>query len=161
MTTPQAFICDAARTAFGRYGGALAGVRTDDLAAVPIKALVARNPGMTFVFISGASTDSTEQGRVMWARVKGKAENALLKLPFKAAYMFRPGFIQPLDGITSRTRAYRILYVFIRPLVPLFRALFPKQMLTTRSLGQAMLIAAKRGAPKKVLEAPDINALLG
>src|SRR5207247_989154 len=68
------------------------------------------NPQLTFVYVSGAGTDSSEHGRVMWARVKGRTENALLRLPFAAAFMFRPGFIEPMHGVTSKTRAYRVFY---------------------------------------------------
>jgi len=122
--------------------------------------LVRVNPAMTFVFISGAGTDSSEKGRVMWARVKGRAENVLLKMPFAGVYMFRPGLIQPRHGIRSRTRLYRVMYVVFGFLFPLFRLVAPRQVLTTESLGLAMIAAAKRGAPRTVLEAPDINALL-
>jgi hypothetical protein len=114
---------------------------------------------MTFLYVSGAGTDSTESGRIMWARVKGKTENALLHLPFKAAYMFRPGFIQPLHGITSKTKSYRILYAAINPLMPLLKAIFPRQITTTEKLGRAMLKVAKTGFPKPILEARDINPL--
>ena len=95
----------------------------------------------------------------MWARVKGRTENDLLKLPFKAAYMFRPGIIQPLDGIVSKTGSYRVGYAILGPILPAIRALFPKHVTSTRELGQAMLVAAKRGAPKQVLESVDIRAL--
>ena len=118
------------------------------------------NPGMTFIFVSGAGADSTEHGRTMWARVKGRTENAVLALPFKAAYAFRPAFIQPLHGITSRTTAYRVFYWLLRPLLPVLKSLFPKYVTTTEQLGQAMLVAAKRGAPKRVLENSDIVALM-
>jgi len=121
--------------------------------------LVRLNPGMTFVYVSGAGTDSSEQGKVRWARVKGRTENALLALPFKAAYMFRPGFIQPLDGIKPKTKVYRIAYAVINPLLPLLRWALPAQTLTTRLVGQAMLIAARTGAPKTILESRDIYAL--
>src|SRR5258706_2261740 len=83
---------------------------TLELPLAAARLLSGLNPGMTFIYISGAGTDSTEKGRSMWARVKGEAENALLKLPFKGVYMFRPGVIQPLHGTRSRTRMYRILY---------------------------------------------------
>ena len=96
----------------------------------------------------------------MWARVKGRTENALLKLPFKAAYMFRPGIIAPLDGIQSKTTSYRILYKFLAPTLPILMRLMPNQILTTRSLGEAMLKAARNGAPKAILEASDINRLV-
>ncbi len=121
--------------------------------------LVKVNPQMTFIYISGAGTDSTEQGRTMWARVKGQTENALLRLPFKAAYMFRPALIVPRHDIKSRTAVYRLSYAVMRPLLPLMKILFPRYVTTTEQLGRAMLIAAKRGAPKKVLEVPDINSL--
>lgn len=123
--------------------------------------LLRLNPAMTFIYISGASTDATEQGRTMWARVKGKTENALLRLPFKAVYMFRPGYIQPLDGITSRTGAYRAVYAVLGPFYPLLRRAFPGVVTNTTQLGRALVKAALHGAPKKVLETADINALAG
>src|SRR6185312_17319830 len=92
---------------------------TYDFTVAAAQVLADRNPNMTFVFVSGQGSDSTEQGRVMWARVKGRAENALARMPFKAVYIFRPGFIQPLHGISSRTRSYRVLYAMIKPLMPL------------------------------------------
>jgi uncharacterized protein YbjT (DUF2867 family) len=115
---------------------------------------------MTFIYVSGAGTDSSERGRIMWARVKGKTENALLRLPFKAAYMFRPGIIEPLHGVRSKTPAYRIGYTLIGPLLPLLRRIFPDFILTTEQIGLAMLAVAKRGAPKQVLESKDIRAIL-
>ncbi len=118
------------------------------------------NPGMTFIYVSGSGTDSTEKGRTMWARVKGRTENALLALPFKAAYMFRPGFIQPLHGIKSRTKVYRVFYVVLGPLFPALRAIFPRSITTTEQLGQAMLTVANRGYPKQVLEARDITGVV-
>jgi uncharacterized protein YbjT (DUF2867 family) len=118
------------------------------------------NPQMTFIYVSGAGTDSSEQGRSMWARVKGKTENALLRLPFRAAYMFRPGLIQAMHGIRSRTPSYRVLYSLFGPLVPLLRATFPNHVLSTEQIGRAMLAIARRGAPEPVLEARDIRAVL-
>jgi uncharacterized protein YbjT (DUF2867 family) len=115
------------------------------------------NPGMTFIFVSGSGTDSSEKGRVMWARVKGRTENALLKLPLQA-YMFRPGFIEPLDGIQSKTPMYRKFYTVLGPLFPLLRRMFPNQVLSTRQLGQAMLNVTRREYGKRVLEARDIRA---
>ncbi len=115
------------------------------------------NPAMTFVYVSGAGTDSSENGRIMWARVKGKTENALLRLPFKAAYMFRPGVIQPVHGARSKTTAYRIGYVLTRPVLPLLRRLFPQYILTTEEIGRAIIQVAKRGAPKTILESLDIR----
>ena len=123
-------------------------------AAEPLSRL---NPAMTFVYISGAGTDSSEKGRMMWARVKGKTENALLRLPFKAAYMFRPGIIQPVHGARSKTTAYRVGYALAKPVLPLLRRLFPRYILTTEEIGRAMIQVAKRSAPKNVLESWDIR----
>lgn len=83
---------------------------TFDLTLTIAKALTASNPDMTFVYVSGAGTDSSETGRVMWARVKGRTENALLRLPFKGAYLFRPAAIVPMNGETSKVTSYRRLY---------------------------------------------------
>jgi len=118
------------------------------------------NPDMKFFYVSGGGTDSTERGRSMWARVKGQTENALLKMPFKGVYVFRPAFIQPLHGIVSRTRLYRALYVVLAPLVPLLRLLFPNHVTTTERVGRSMLAVARNGASKAVLENGDINAIL-
>jgi hypothetical protein len=93
----------------------------------------------------------------MWARVKGKTENAILRLPFRAAYMFRPGIIQPVHGARSRTTAYRVGYALASPLLPLLRLMFPRYILTTEEIGRAMIHVARRGAPKKVLESWDIR----
>ena len=133
---------------------------TYDLTLSVANTLARLNPRMTFTYVSGSGTDSSENGGVMWARVKGRTENALLKLPFKAAYMFRPGIIAPLDGIQSKTTSYRILYKFLAPTLPILMRLMPNQILTTRSLGEAMLKAARNGAPKAILEASDINRLV-
>ena len=132
---------------------------TYDITLAAATVLVRQNPAMTFIFVSGAGTDSSERGRSMWARVKGKTENALRAMPFKAVYVFRPGFIQPQHGIISRTKAYRVLYTIFAPLVPLLRAVFPRHIATTEQVGRAMVRAAKRGAPKVILESPDIVAL--
>jgi uncharacterized protein YbjT (DUF2867 family) len=132
---------------------------TYDLTLGVANALLDRNPGLTFLYVSGAGTDSTERGRSMWARVKGATENALLRLPLKGAYMFRPGLIQPLDGIVSKTRWYRVFYALSGLLFPLLKALFPRSLLTTEDLGRAMLEVAKRGASKPILEARDIKAI--
>jgi uncharacterized protein YbjT (DUF2867 family) len=134
---------------------------TYDITMAAAEPLARLNPGMTFLFISGQGTDSTERGRIMWARVKGKAENALLKMPFKAAYMFRPGLIQPMHGARSRTALYRIPYMIFAPVVPLLRRWFPQYVTTTEQLGRAMIVAAKRGASKRILESEDINRLKG
>jgi uncharacterized protein YbjT (DUF2867 family) len=118
------------------------------------------NPQMKFIYVSGAGTDSTEQGKSMWARVKGKTENALLRLPFSAAYMFRPGIIQPVHGVRSKTPAYRVFYTITKPLLPLLRFIFPNHVLTTEEIGKAMLTVARSGYPKHILESKDIRAVL-
>ena len=132
---------------------------THDIAVAAAQTLARLNPQMTFIFVSGAGADSTERGRVMWARVKGKTENALHRLPFKAVYVFRPGIIQPLHGIQSKTAGYRIFYTFAKPLLPIARRLFPNHVLSTEQIGRAMLAATKRGAPKPILNASDIRAI--
>jgi uncharacterized protein YbjT (DUF2867 family) len=130
---------------------------TVDIAAAAGRSLAARNPGMTFVFVSGAGTDPNS--RTMWARVKGEAENAVLALPIKAAYVFRPAFIRAMHGITSRTLMYRLLYPVLAPLFPILKAFFPQYVLTTEQIGRAMLNAVRKGAPKRILESQDIAAL--
>lgn len=117
------------------------------------------NPRITFNYVSGAGTDSSERGRSMWARVKGRTENALLRLPFKAAYMFRPGAIEPLHGIRSKTPSYQFFYSLLGPLLSLLRRAFPNLVTTTEAVGRAMLVVAKRGAPQPILESRDIVAL--
>lgn len=132
---------------------------TFDLTLGVAQTLARLNSQMTFVYVSGAGTDSTERGLRMWARVKGRTENALLKLPFKGVYLFRPGIIQPLYGARSKTTAYRIFYWLAAPLFPLLKSAFPNRILTTETVGRAMLGVARRGAEKPVLEAADINAI--
>ena len=121
--------------------------------------LVRLNPEMTFCFVSGAGTDSTERGRSMWARVKGKTENHLMRLPFKTAFMFRPGYIQPLKGIKSRTRLYRWIYMVLRPLYPVLKTLFPNFGTTTQNIGLAMIRVATSSHNQSVLENKDIDAV--
>ncbi len=117
------------------------------------------NPGMTFVYVSGAGTDSSEQGRSMWARVKGKTENDLKKLPFRSVYLFRPSVIQPLHGIQSKTSAYRRFYSLASPLLSLIRRFFPGAIVTTDDIGQAMLNAVRQNGGHVVVEAKDIIRL--
>jgi len=132
---------------------------TYDIALAAAQTLVRINPEMTFVFVSGAGADSTGQGRVMWARVKGQTENALLRLPFKSVYVFRPAAIQPLHGIRSKTAWINAAYAVLGPLYPVFKRLVPDYVTTTEQIGRAMLAVARRGAPKRVLENADINRL--
>jgi uncharacterized protein YbjT (DUF2867 family) len=130
---------------------------TYDLTMAAAKTLCRLNPEMTFIYVSGAGTDSTEKGRVAWARVKGKTENKLLRLPFKAAYMFRPAAIQPMHGERSKVGLYRIAITAFKPLFPVLRFLFPNYVLTTEQIGRAMIHAASRGCPTRVLESSDIR----
>ncbi len=132
---------------------------TVDLTLAAARILVAQNPTMTFAFVSGEGTDSTGRGKAMWARVKGQAENGLFALPFKAAYMFRPGFIQPLHGIVSKTRLYRVIYAVFAPLYPLLKLLFPRWMTTTENVGRAMITVARQGAPTRFIGNREINDL--
>lgn len=121
------------------------------------EALVKINPDMTFIYVSGMGTDSSEQGRIMWARVKGKTENALKRIPFKEVYLFRPAFIQPLYGIRSRTKMYRMIYALSAPFLSLLNAIFPNYLTTTEKIGRAMIKVTMQGFPKQILETPDIN----
>jgi uncharacterized protein YbjT (DUF2867 family) len=132
---------------------------TYDIALAAARALARLNPQMVFVYVSGRGTDSTERGSLMWARVKGKTENDLLKLPFKAAYMFRPAGIQPLHGIRSKTAWYQAVYVIAAPLLTLLNRIAPKYMTTTEQVGRAMIKVARDGYPKPVLESEDIKRL--
>jgi uncharacterized protein YbjT (DUF2867 family) len=128
---------------------------TLDLTLSVARTLARLNPAMTFIYVSGQGTDSSEAGRMMWARVKGRTENELLALPFAGAYMFRPGVILPLHGITSRTRLYRMAYLLAAPFAPLLRH-FPRFVTTTDELGRAMLWVARHGFRTRVLESRDI-----
>jgi uncharacterized protein YbjT (DUF2867 family) len=128
-------------------------------AATAIASVTSRR--LTFCYVTGEGTDSTERGRVAWARIKGKTENALLRLPFKAAFMFRPGYIQPLKGIRSKTRWYQALYDVIGPLYPVFRVLLPRYVTTTENIGRAMIHVAASGYTKQILFSTDINQVAG
>jgi uncharacterized protein YbjT (DUF2867 family) len=132
---------------------------TYDLTLAAATTLSKLSPGMVFIYVTGQGTDSTEQGRLMWARVKGKTENDLRKLPFKAAYMFRPAAIQPLHGIRSKTTWYQAVYVLGAPVLTLLHRLAPKYVTTTEQLGRAMIKVARSGYPRAVLESEDINRL--
>ena len=116
---------------------------TYDITLAAATTLSRLNPGMVFTYVTGRSTDSTEQGPMMWARVKGKTENDLLKLPFKAAYMFRPAGIQPLHGIRSKTAWVQAIYVVTAPLLTLLSRTSPKFMTTTEQVGRAMIKVAQ------------------
>ena len=133
--------------------------QTFDLTLAAARALATAHPNAIFCYVSGEGTDSSERGRTMWARVKGRTENALLRLPFKAAYMLRPGIILPMHGIKSRTTLYRVFYMLMTPLYPALRRLFPRAITTTEHLGRVMLRLARSGYSKPVLEPADIALL--
>jgi uncharacterized protein YbjT (DUF2867 family) len=116
--------------------------------------LIQQNPNMIFTCVSGAGTDSSEKGRMMWARVKGKTENDLLRLPFKAAYMFRPGYIQPTKGLKNILPYYK----YFTWLFPVLKIIFPKFVCTMSELGLAMIHCATKGYSRKILEVNDIIA---
>jgi len=133
---------------------------TYDYALAAARAVSAASPGLTFAYVSGEGTDSSEQGRSMWARVKGRTENALLDLEAVDAHMFRPGYIRPRHGAVSKTRAYRLAYTLTSWLYPLLHRLFPGHTTTTEHLGRAMLAVARPGASApRILHSPDINRL--
>ena len=117
------------------------------------------NSEMTFCYVTGAGTDSTEKSKMTWANVKGKTENAVLALPFTAKYMFRPGFIQAMKGIKSKTKLYNVIYTTLKPLYPIFKILFPKYITSTTQIGKAMIRVVIDGYEKKHLENRDINTL--
>lgn len=132
---------------------------THDLTLATANTLLRCNPALTFIYVSGMGTDSTEQGRSMWARVKGRTENELLRLPFKSVYMFRPGFIIPMHGIRSRTRLYRVIYTLTSPISPLLRAIAPRHVTTTEEIGLAMIHVARSGASKPILESSETRSI--
>ena len=132
---------------------------TYDITMAAARTLVRLNPGMVFTYVTGRSTDSTEQGPVRWARVKGKTENDLLKLPFKGAYMFRPAGIQPLHGVRSKTAWVQAIYVVAAPLLSYLARTAPQYITTSEQLGRAMIKVVRSGYPKPVLESEDINSI--
>ncbi len=128
---------------------------TYDLTMRAAEALSQINPDMIFCYVSGAGTDSTEKGRLMWARVKGKTENDLMKLPFKAAYMFRPGYIKPIKGLRNSYTISRVLGITY----PVLKVLFPMYVCTLEEVGIAMINASMKGYSKTILENEDISEL--
>lgn len=132
---------------------------TYDLTLAVARAMVVANPAMTFCYVSGDGTDSTERGRVMWARVKGRTENALLRLGFRAAFMFRPALIFPRRGVRSRTAWYQAFYTALGWAYPLWRAAFPRWVTTTAAHGRALLVVARDGYHAPILYSRDINGL--
>jgi uncharacterized protein YbjT (DUF2867 family) len=133
---------------------------TLDLTLAAAESILAINPELTFCYVSGAGTDGTERGRQMWARVKGRTENRLLALSPRT-YMFRPGFIQPVRGVRSKTGLYRAVYAIAGPIYPLLKRVFPRQVMTSEDLGRAMIRVARTGNRNRVLEPADIIEIAG
>jgi uncharacterized protein YbjT (DUF2867 family) len=131
---------------------------TFDITVAAGKAVATAHPGAAFCYVSGEGTDSSAQGRVMWARVKGETENALLELPLNA-FMFRPGFVRPRRGVKSKTWLYRTFYAVLSPLYPVLKRIAPSHVTTSENVGRAMIAAATVGYRKRVLENEDINAM--
>lgn len=132
-----------------------------DLTLKIAQALSNKNPDLVFNYVSGAGTDSSEKGKTMWARVKGRTENELQKLRFKSVYLFRPGLIQPLNGIKSKTNSYRTMYQILKPFFPLLKLLMANSLLTTQDMGIAMLNSVRHGYKQPILEIRDIRSLAG
>ncbi len=132
---------------------------THDLTLAAAQAMAAANRQMTFCYVSGVGTDSTERGRTMWARVKGRTENALSALPFKAAFMFRPGYIQPIGDVQSKTGWVQTAYDILAPFYPLVHRLLPNGSTTTANLGKALIQVAASGYTSSILYSRDMNAL--
>ena len=132
---------------------------TYDLTLAAATTLARLNPQMIFTYVTGAGTDSTERGPRMWARIKGKTENDLFKLPFRAVYAFRPGAIEPLHGARSKTPWVQAVYAVSGPLWSVLRRISPRLVTSTEQIGRAMIRVAREGYPRKVLEMEDINGL--
>ena len=117
------------------------------------------NPELSFCYVSGMGTASSEQGRSMWARVKGKTENTILKLPLKSAFLFRPGYVQPMKGIKSKTGMYNTMYAFVKPFYPIFKFIIPNKVTSNINIGKAMICSTLKGSDKTILYNKDINEL--
>ena len=133
---------------------------THDLTMEAARTLSKLNPRMTFIYVSGDGADTSETGPVMWARIRGRTENALQLLNFNAVYIFRLGIIQPLHGIKSKTFLYRVFYSLAKPVLPLLRKKYPNVISTTEQIGRAMLHVAKRGADRPLLKSQDFERVL-
>jgi uncharacterized protein YbjT (DUF2867 family) len=173
LTRPDLFVYDDIADQFKGYDACLfcLGVSANDvdeagyvrinheLPLAAAAALVSVNPAMTFIYVSGAGTDASEQGSTMWARVKGKTENALLELGFKAVYLFRPGLIIPLNGVESKTRAYRLFYRAFGWALRAARRVFPASIIDTEQVGLAMLQLIRNGASSSYIDNAAIHRL--
>jgi nucleoside-diphosphate-sugar epimerase len=132
---------------------------TFDITKILMDALYVLNPSMVVTYVSGTGTDETENGKVMWARVKGKTENYILSKGFKKSYMFRPGMILPEKGVKSRTFLYQFFYVILRPFFPLFK--LSKNVTTSSKLGKAMIRLITKEYPSVYIENRDVNEIVG
>ena len=132
---------------------------TYDFTLAAAQALLARSQDLVFCYCSAAGADIGEQGRSMWARVRGKTENDLLKLPFAGAYMFRPAYVHAVKGVTTQVPWHRVAYFFARPLYPILRTLLPRHVTTGENFGRAMIRVAQHGHTSSILESGDINAV--
>ena len=158
LGTPDACLFCAGVSSIGMSEAEYRRARYDLTLAVAM-VLVRLNPAMHFLYVSGAGTDSTEKGRSMWARVKGRTENALTGLGFAGVALFRPGYIQPLNGVRSRVGWYNALYAVLKPLYPFVKRAAGKYATDTDTLGRAMLAAVQAGVPTAVYESSDINRI--
>jgi uncharacterized protein YbjT (DUF2867 family) len=163
---PQAEALKSYNACFFTLGASAAGFNeaqytkiNHDLPLKTAELLLKLNPDLAIGYVSGAGTDSTEKGSVMWARVKGRTENDLLKMPFRAAVMFRLAGLQPLKGYKSSTLLYRVFYDLFAPILPLLVRLFPNSVTTPERLGRAFIRAGRGQSPKSILEAKDIHEL--
>jgi len=129
---------------------------TYDFTMALARTLHSINPDMVFNYVSGEGTDSTEKGRLMWARVKGKTENQILKMEFRQAYMFRPGLIIPLKGIRSSTKAYQFIYDYFMWLIKIIKRIWPKSVVSTSQIGMAMIHSVLKRYDKSILRPRDI-----
>lgn len=132
---------------------------TKNLTVTAAQILLRLNPQLSFIYISGEGADSSEKGALMWARVRGQTENELLQMPFKRVHIVRPGIIQPLNGIQSRVRLYRLGYNVLKPILPILRYFFPNLISSTQLLGQAMIKIAREGYEKPILRNKDLYKL--
>ena len=132
---------------------------TYDFTLAAARALATINPGLVFCYVSGEGADSSETGRVMWARVRGKTENDLLKLPLAGAYSFRIGYVHPVKGVTAQVPWVRFMYWLLGPLYPVLRRVLPRHVTTSETVGRAMIRVAQHGYSASVLKSDDINAV--
>lgn len=133
---------------------------TYDFTLAAAEVIARQNPDLRFLYVSGAGTDSSEQGRAMWARVKGRTENALSGLPFHS-FAVRPGFVQPRHGVRSRTTLYRVIYSVGRFLYPVLRRIAPGVMIDSQTLARGMVELAANGSPEKIVTSNELRRLAG